>query len=157
MGCGAGFPGVPLKIAEPSVQLTLLDSLTKRVAWLQELLPQLGIDAQCVSGRAEDFVKDHRESYDVATSRAVARLNILCELCLPYVKPGGYFLAMKGAQVQQELDEAGHAIEALGGAVEQVYSYRVADAVHHVVLIKKLRPTPKQYPRRYSKLKQQPL
>ena len=157
VGCGAGFPGVPLKIAEPSVQLTLLDSLTKRVAWLQELLPQLGIDAQCDSGRAEDFVKDHRESYDVATSRAVARLNILCELCLPYVKPGGYFLAMKGAQVQQELDEAGHAIEALGGAVEQVYSYRVADAVHHVVLIKKLRPTPKQYPRRYSKLKQQPL
>ncbi len=157
VGCGAGFPGVPLKIAEPSVQLTLLDSLTKRIAWLQQLLPQLGIDAQCVSGRAEEFVTDHREAYDVATSRAVARLNILCELCLPYVKPGGYFLAMKGAQLQQELDEAGHAIETLGGAVEQVYCYRIADAVHHIVFIKKLRPTPKQYPRRYAKIKQQPL
>ena len=157
VGCGAGFPGVPLKIAEPSVQLTLLDSLTKRVAWLQELLPQLGIDAQCVSGRAEDFVKDHRESYDVATSRAVARLNILSELCLPYVKTGGVFLAMKGQLADVELDEASRGIRLLGGKVERVYEYEVAGAVHRAVVIRKEKPTPAGYPRAFAKIKKTPL
>ena len=114
IGCGAGFPGVPLAIAEPTLRVTLLDSLQKRVNWLKTILPELGVDAACVAARAEEYVAEHREAYDVATSRAVARLNILSELCLPYVKVGGKFLALKGAMAQAEADEAKTAIEALG-------------------------------------------
>ena len=106
IGCGAGFPGVPLKIAEPSMELTLLDSLAKRMHWLEELLPQLGVQAQVVTARAEEYVRTCRESYDIVTSRAVARLNVLAELCLPYAKVGGVFLAMKGALADEEIDEA---------------------------------------------------
>lgn len=95
VGCGAGFPGVPLKLGEPSLDLTLLDSLGKRVTWLEATLRDMGVPAQCVCARAEDYAARAREQYDIATSRAVARLNILAELCLPFVKPGGYFLAMK--------------------------------------------------------------
>ena len=95
IGCGAGFPGVPLKIAEPSMELTLLDSLAKRMHWLEERLPQLGVQAQVVTARAEEYVRTCRESYDIVTSRAVARLNVLAELCLPYAKVDGVFLAMK--------------------------------------------------------------
>ena len=157
VGCGAGFPGVPLKIAVPDLRLTLLDSLSKRVSWLSETLPQLGLDAACVSARAEEYVQSCREGFDLAASRAVARLNVLCELCLPFVAPGGYFLAMKGPQVREELAEAGRAIGLLGGRVEEVYTYPVADKQHHVVLVKKTGPTPAQYPRRFSKIKQQPL
>ena len=98
VGCGAGFPGVPLKIAEPSIRLTLLDSLAKRMTWLREILPQLGVEAEVVTARAEEFVQTRREQYDIATSRAVARLNILSELCLPYVKVGGAFLATRSAR-----------------------------------------------------------
>ena len=95
IGCGAGFPGVPLKIAEPSMELTLLDSLAKRMLWLEELLPQLGVQAQVVTARAEEYVRTCRESYDIVTSRAVARLNVLAVLCLPYAKVGGVFLACR--------------------------------------------------------------
>ena len=96
VGCGAGFPGVPLAIACPEAKITLLDSLGKRVKWLEETLPTLGVSAECVTARAEEAVADRRESYDFATSRAVARLNILLELTAPYVKVGGAVLAMKG-------------------------------------------------------------
>lgn len=157
VGCGAGFPGVPLKIAQPAMDLTLLDSLGKRMTWLGEVLPQLGVEAACVTARAEEFAADHREQYDFATSRAVARLNILCELCLPLVRVGGAFLAMKGAAAQEELDEAKGAIAKLGGKLERVYEYTVGDAVHRVVIIRKVKNTPKQYPRRYAKIKQRPL
>lgn len=157
VGCGAGFPGVPLKIAEPSVSLTLLDSLGKRVAWLAETLPALGVAADCVAARAEDFAAGHREAYDVAVSRAVARLNVLCELCLPLVKPGGQFLAMKGAAAQEEANEAARALAALGGRLEGIFEYPLGDAVHRVVCIRKERPTPARYPRRFAKIKQQPL
>ena len=123
IGCGAGFPGVPLKIAEPSIELTLLDSLAKRMTWLREILPQLGVEAEVVTARAEEFVQTRREQYDIATSRAVARLNILAELCLPYVKVGGAFLAMKGALAGEEMEEAKRAVALLGGMIEQVYEY----------------------------------
>ena len=106
VGCGAGFPGVPLKIACPRMELTLLDSLGKRVKWLQSILPQLGVEARCVAARAEEAVSTCRESYDIATSRAVARLNILLELTAPFVKVGGYVLAMKGTAAREELAEA---------------------------------------------------
>ena len=157
IGCGAGFPGVPLKIAEPGIRLTLLDSLNKRVLWLSQTLKELGIDAECVSARAEEFAAKRREQYDIATSRAVARLNVLCELCLPFVKVGGYFLAMKGAAAEEELNEAKHAIATLGGRVERVYEYPIADAVHRVIVIRKEKNTPPQYPRAFAKIKKSPL
>lgn len=157
VGCGAGFPGVPLKIAQPAMDLTLLDSLGKRMTWLGEVLPQLGVEASCVTARAEEFAADHREQYDFATSRAVARLNILCELCLPLVKVGGRFLAMKGAAAKEETDEAARAISILGGRIEGIHEYPLGDTVHRVVVIRKEKPTPPKYPRRYAKIKQQPL
>ena len=157
IGCGAGFPGVPLAIAESTLRVTLLDSLQKRVNWLKTILPELGVDATCVAARAEEYVAEHREAYDVATSRAVARLNILSELCLPYVKVGGKFLALKGAMAQAEADEAKTAIEALGGRLSEIREYPVGEATHRIVVVEKVRPTPKAYPRKFAKIKQQPL
>lgn len=157
VGCGAGFPGVPLKIAEPSIRLTLLDSLGKRMNWLAEVLPQLAVEAEIVTARAEEHVASCREAYDIATSRAVARLNVLAELCLPYVRVGGVFLAMKGALAQEEVDEARRGVEKLGGRVASIYEYPVADAVHKAVVIEKVRPTPPQYPRAFAKIKKAPL
>ena len=158
VGCGAGFPGLPLKIAEPSIRLTLLDSLNKRVVWLRdELLPSLCVEADCVSGRAEEYAASHREQYDIATSRAVARLNLLAELCLPLVRPGGYFLAMKGQDAAEEVQEAERAVRTLGGRVERIWEYPVEDAVHRVVIIKKVANTPAKYPRQFAKIKKQPL
>lgn len=157
VGCGAGFPGVPLKIAEPSIRLTLLDSLAKRMNWLSETLPALGVDAEIITARAEEFAAQRREQYDLATSRAVARLNVLAELCLPYVRVGGKFLAMKGALAQEEVEEARRGIEKLGGRVSRIFEYPVADAVHKAVVIEKLRPTPPQYPRAFAKIKKSPL
>lgn len=157
VGCGAGFPGVPLKIAEPSIRLTLLDSLAKRMNWLSETLPALGVDAEIITARAEEFAAQRREQYDLATSRAVARLNVLAELCLPFVRVGGKFLAMKGALAQEEVEEARRGIERLGGHALRIFEYPVADAVHKAVVIEKLRPTPPQYPRAFAKIKKSPL
>ena len=157
VGCGAGFPGVPLKIACPEAQLTLLDSLGKRMTWLETVLPQLGVDAQCVTARAEEAVTTRREQYDVATSRAVARLNILLELTAPYVKVGGLVLAMKGTAAQEELDEAKNAVKRLGLQVEKVAQFPIDDTAHTVIVLRKVAPTPPQYPRRYAKIKQSPL
>lgn len=155
VGCGAGFPGVPLKLGEPGIRLTLLDSLQKRVNWLRETLAALGVEAECVAARAEEYAA--REQFDVATSRAVARLNILCELCLPFVKVGGCFLAMKAAAADEELQEAARAITLLGGKLERVAEYEIGGAPRRVLVIRKVRPTPLAYPRRFSKIKQQPL
>lgn len=157
VGCGGGFPGVPLAIACPEAELTLLDSLGKRMVWLGQTLPRLGIRARCVTARAEEAVATCRERYDFAVSRAVARLNILCELCLPYVKVGGTFFAMKGAAAREEADEAAGAITTLGGRLERIATFPVDGAAHAVVAIRKLHPTPAQYPRRFGKIKQQPL
>ena len=157
VGCGAGFPGVPVKIACPGMKLTLLDSLGKRMNWLQTILPQLGVDAQCITARAEEAVADRRESYDFATSRAVARLNILLELTAPYVKVGGKVLAMKGTAAQEELEEAKNAIRRLGLRLENVQQFPVDGTAHTVIVLKKVAPTPPQYPRRYAKIKQAPL
>jgi len=157
VGCGAGFPGVPVKIACPGVSLTLLDSLGKRMTWLENVLPTLGVEAKCVTARAEEFVESCRESYDIATSRAVARLNILLELTAPYVKVGGKVLAMKGMAAEEELLEAKNAIAKLGLKVERVVSFPIDGTAHTVIALKKVAPTPKQYPRRFSKIKQSPL
>lgn len=159
VGTGAGFPGVPLKIAEPSMELTLLDSLNKRIDWLAETLPALGVEAECVHARAEEFAEEAREQFEVVTSRAVARLNVLAELCLPLVQEGGVFIAMKGADCDQEVSEAARGVAMLGGKVERLADYPVpgTDAVHRAVVIRKVKPTPKQYPRRFAKIKQSPL
>ena len=158
VGCGAGFPGVPLAIACPEAEITLLDSLGKRMHWLETVLPQLGVtNAECVTARAEEAVADRRESYDYATSRAVARLNILLELTAPYVKVGGAVLAMKGAAAREELQECSGAIKKLGLKLEGVKEFTVDGACHPVIVLRKISPTPKAYPRRFAKIKQNPL
>ena len=157
VGCGAGFPGVPVKIACPEVELTLLDSLGKRMHWLETILPQLGVEANCVSARAEEAVASCRETYDIATSRAVARLNILLELTAPFVKVGGYVLAMKGTAAMEELEEAKKAIKTLGLKLEEVREFPVDGTAHTVIVLKKVAPTPTKFPRRFAKIKQSPL
>ena len=160
VGTGAGFPGVPLRIIEPSMHLTLLDALNKRVEFLKEVCGDLGLaDVECVHARAEEFAADRRESFDLVTSRAVAALPLLCELCLPLVKVGGYFVAMKSVDAGAELDAAAHAIEVLGGAVERVADYDIpgTEVRHRAILIKKVRETGKKYPRPFAKIKKAPL
>lgn len=155
VGCGAGFPGVPLKIGEPSLSLTLLDSLQKRIRWLSETLEAMEISADCIAARAEEY--HGREKFDIAVSRAVARLNILCELCMPFVKPGGLFIAMKASAAPEELQEAEHAISVLGGKVEKISDYEIDGATRCAIVIRKVRSTPPAYPRRFAKIKQSPL
>ena len=156
VGTGAGFPGMPMKILEPSIQLTLLDSLGKRITFLQEVCDNLGLtDVQCVHARAEEFAAEHRQSFDFAVSRAVANLSVLGELCLPLVKPGGYFLSMKSVESGQELEAAKKAIQILGGRVERTADYQIpgTDVTHRVIFIKKIAETPKKYPRPFAKIK----
>ena len=160
VGTGAGFPGVPLAIALPTSRVTLLDSLNKRIEFLKESCAAIGLaNVECVHGRAEEFAADRRESYDFAVSRAVANLPMLCELCLPLVKVGGEFLAMKSSHTEEEIAEAKTAIARLGGKIVAVADYTIptTDVVHRVVRIKKVSPTPSKYPRRFAQIKKQPL
>ena len=161
VGCGAGFPSLPLKIAIPTLEITMLDSTEKRINWLKELTTELGVEAECVAARAEDVAmdSDYRRKFDVATARAVARLNILAELCLPFVKVGGVFAAMKGADSEDEINEAKNAIKLLGGKIEAVEDYKIpgTDVTHRVVIIRKIAATPREYPRKYAKIKKSPL
>ena len=160
VGTGAGFPGLVLKIACPETELTLLDSLDKRVGFLRATCEKLGFDdVACVHARAEEIPAGFRGSFDLVTSRAVARLNLLCELCLPYVKPGGLFLAMKGPELDAEIKEAAAAIKTLGGTVERVADYTIpgTEVRHSVALIRKTGETPKKYPRRWAQIKKNPL
>ena len=160
VGCGAGFPGVPLKLGEPSLDLTLLDSLGKRIAWLEEVCGTLGLKrVECVHARAEEFAAGHRESYDLAVSRAVAQLNVLCELALPLVKVGGQFLAMKSVDTEEEIAAAKGAIRTLGGKIVKVEDYTIptSGVTHRAVVIEKVSPTPPRYPRAFAKIKKQPL
>ena len=160
IGTGAGFPGMPLKILEPSIQLTALDSLNKRIDFLKEVCADLDLTGiECVHGRAEEFAADHRESYDIVTSRAVANLQLLSELCLPLVKVGGIFLSMKAVDSEEELNGAKNAIKILGGRIEKVEDYTIpgTDVAHRLVFIRKIAETPKKYPRAFAKIKKNPL
>lgn len=162
VGTGAGFPGLPLKIYCPGIRLTLLDSLNKRLNFLREVVERLGLTGvEIVHARAEEAgrQKDHRDRYMVATSRAVARLNVLAELCLPFVAVGGHFVALKGAQYREELDEAGRAIAVLGGEVAEVRPVRLPglDDSRAVIYIRKVSPTPAAYPRRPGLPEKKPL
>lgn len=160
VGTGAGFPGIPLKIARPDINLTLLDSLNKRLIFLGEVTKEIGVEAEIVHSRAEEGSKDfdHREMYDVVVSRAVARLNTLSEYCIPYVRLGGVFVAMKGPELSQELTEAQNAVNTLGGKVLKVEEFQLPDnSSRTIVVIDKDRPTPDKYPRHGSKIKNKPL
>ena len=157
VGCGAGFPGVPLKIGCPELKLTLLDSLGKRMNWLEATLPKLGVEARYITARAEEAVTERREQYDFATSRAVARLNILLELTAPYVKVGGAVLAMKGSAGREELAECKNAIRQLGLKLEKVHEFPMDGTNHMVIVLRKIAPTPPKFPRRYAKIKASPL
>ena len=160
VGTGAGFPGLALKIACPEIGLTLLDSLDKRIGFLRDTCEKLELtDVTCLHARVEEIPDGLRESFDFASARAVARLNVLCELCLPYVRPGGAFLAMKGPELKQEIREAYVALKTLGGTVEQVYDYTIpgTDVTHSAALIRKTGPSPSRYPRRWAQIKKKPL
>lgn len=158
VGTGAGFPGLPLRILESRMDLTLLDSLAKRVDFLSEVCEALDFpDVTCLHARAEE-ASDQRESFDIALSRAVARLDLLSELCLPLVKVGGVFLAMKGPGCGEELEEARRAIEILGGEPEVLtYTIPGTDLTRNVVRIRKVRETPEKYPRRWAKMQKTPI
>ena len=160
VGTGAGFPGMPLQIMEPTAKCTLLDSLGKRINFLQEVCDELSLShTRCVHARAEEYARDHREQFDFATSRAVAALNVLCELALPMVKVGGAFLAMKSVDSDEELRQAKSAIAQLGGSVESVQDYTIpgTDVTHRLVTIHKVKPTPHAFPRAFARIKKNPL
>ena len=163
VGSGAGFPGMVLKILAPSLRITFLDSLAKRLDWLTEVYEDLdGVDSiTTFHGRAEEFGlnKSFRDSFDFATARAVADLRVLSELCLPFVKVGGRFLAMKSVDSGQELENAAHAVKLLGGKVVQVEDYPIpgTEITHRLIAIEKLAPTLKGYPRRWAKIQKEPL
>lgn len=160
VGCGAGFPGMPLHILCPSCELTLLDSLGKRIRFLQRCIDGMNLsDIEAVHARAEEFAAKHREQYDFAVSRAVAQLNVLAELSLPLVKQGGAFIAMKSKDTDEELEQAKKAIRLLGGEIEKIIDYTIphTEITHRLVVIRKKNHTPKQYPRPFRKISASPL
>ena len=160
IGTGAGFPGVPLKIVRPDINLTLMDSLNKRLVFLEDVLMNLNIKANLIHARAENFAHDnvYREKYDFAVSRAVARLNVLSELCLPYVKKNGFFIAMKSKKVEFEISESLSAIQKLGGILEDFDDFILGDGSERsIVKIRKINNTPSTYPRQSAKISKKPL
>ena len=160
VGTGAGFPGMPLQILVPSAQMTLLDSLGKRIHFLEGVCETLSLpQTQCVHARAEEFAREHREAYDYATSRAVAALPVLSELALPMVKVGGAFLAMKALDSDEEIQSAKSAIAQLGGRIEEIREYTIpgTDVRRRLVVIRKEKPTKNTFPRAFARIKKSPL
>jgi len=161
IGTGAGLPGLVLKIMDAESDVTLLDSLAKRIAFLDEVVEQLSLEnAYTYHARAEDgaHLEDLRESFDIATSRAVARLNMLCEYCLPYVKVGGVFVAYKGREYDEELKEAERAIEIFGAKLDRVEEFKLdSDNTRALIFIRKLSQTPLNYPRKPHVITKKPI
>lgn len=162
VGCGAGFPGLPLRLAREDISLTLLDALKKRISFLEGVCERLSLTGvECVHARAEELAAkaEYRESYDIAVSRAVADLSMLCELTLPFVKVGGAFVAMKSVSCEEELVAAEKAISALGGELDKKADYPLYNTgiTRMALVIRKVRPTPEKYPRRFAKIKSKPL
>ena len=157
IGTGAGFPGMVIKLARPDLSVTLLDGHKKRFIFLEDLQNALGVYCENVHARAEEAIKNRREQYYIATARAVAPLNVLSEYCLPYVKLGGYFIAMK-AEIKEELEAAKGAIKTLGGEIERIETFRLSDqSLRTLIFIKKISQTPPKYPRISAKISKQPL
>ena len=162
VGTGAGFPGLPLRICLKNVKLTLLDSLNKRINFLQEVSAKVGIDdIEFIHGRAEDFGKDenYREKYDIATARAVAGLPVLIEFCAPFIKLGGYFVCLKGPNANLELEEAKKAIEIMGLEFVEKIDVKLPelDLSHNILVFKKIKNTPEKYPRKAGKPSKNPI
>ncbi len=162
VGTGAGFPGIPLKIALPNIELTLLDSLQKRITFLETVCTDLDLkNVECIHGRAEDFGKnaDYRECYDYCVSRAVAHLSMLLEYTLPFLKVGGKLIALKGQNFAIEVEESKEALAILGGDVKEIKAVKIpnTDLQHQLIFIEKITETPEKYPRTAKKMKQKPL
>lgn len=156
VGTGAGFPSIPLLIYRPDLEGTLLEALNKRCVFLEAACELVGVKAKVVHGRAEDYAKDKREQFDIATARAVAAMPVLCEYCLPYVKTGGRFVALKS--VNENSDESENAIKLLGGKTEQILDYEITNGdSRRLFVIKKISQTPTKYPRNPSMIKKKPL
>ena len=156
VGTGAGFPSIPLLIYRPDLEGTLLEALNKRCVFLEAACELVGVKAKVVHGRAEDYAKDKREQFDIATARAVAAMPVLCEYCLPYVKTGGRFVALKS--VNENSDESEKAIKILGGKTEQILDYEITNGDNRrLFIIKKISQTPTKYPRNPSMIKKKPL
>ena len=162
IGTGGGFPGIPIKIMRDDVEVVLLDSLNKRINFLNEVIKELELNnIKTIHGRAEDFSRqsEYRDKFDIATSRAVANLTVLAEFCLPYVKVNGFFVALKGPNVDNEIVEAKNAIGHLGGKIHNVIEVEIEDSDlnHNLVIIKKIKDTPKQFPRKAGIITKRPL
>ena len=157
VGTGAGFPSVPLKLFRPDIKLTLLDSLNKRVEFLRQLCEKLGIEAEFIHGRAEDFSKlsEYREKYDFSCARAVANLSLLSEFCIPFVKVGGSFISMKGPT--EDISEGENAVKLLGGEISDIAEYDIFGEKRRIIIVKKISQTPPKYPRNSSQIKKKRL
>ncbi len=158
VGAGAGFPSIPLKIVKPDLEVTIVETLGKRITFLKNLCDKLDIQVELVHGRSEEYALEHRESFDIVTARAVANLAMLSELCIPLVKVNGLFLALKGAQAYQELDKASHAIKVLGCELQQSVEHTLSDDAKRINFhFKKIKACDKRYPRAFAKIKKNPL
>lgn len=157
IGAGAGFPGIPLRI-EKNFDLTLVDSVNKKVNFMNEVIDKLDLsNARAIHIRAEDFAKENRESFDVVVSRAVANMATLSELCLPFLKVGGIFIALKGPRADEELEAAQNAIKILGGQVKEIERFKIDDNDRVNIIVEKIHPTKKKYPRGKNQAKKNPL
>ena len=155
VGSGAGFPSIPLKIIYPEIKVTIIDALNKRIHFLEELTKELKLEVSLIHGRAEEYSK--KNHFDIVTARAVANLRILSELCIPFVKPNGFFIAMKGKNYQIEVKDAEHAFSILESQLEDVITYDLVDEIRYLLVIKKIKSTKDSYPRKFSKIKKHPL
>jgi 16S rRNA (guanine527-N7)-methyltransferase len=155
VGSGAGFPSLPLKIIYPHLNITIIDALSKRIKFLEYLTNKIGIDVTLIHGRIEEY--PNKESYDIVTARAVANLNMLSELCIPFVKKEGFFITPKGSNYQQEIDDSMVALKELGVKQKEVYIYDILGVEHALIKFEKVKETPKKYPRKFKKIKSKPL
>lgn len=157
VGTGAGFPSIPVKIMRPDIKLTLLDSLAKRITFLENLCNLISVEAEFIHGRAEDIAKmsEYREKYDFSCARAVANYSVLSEYCIPFLKVGGYFLSMKGPS--EEISDSKNAVAVLGGKIERITDYSLEGDLRRVIVLKKISQTPTKYPRNSGQIKKKPL